>query len=538
MDRPIVYAVAVIVAGFLPIYVLVRPVRPAVPADGRHHDLRARRFADPGAHAAAGAVRLVLRGGVRERRNRAFEWITRPLRPRARLVPALARGARSAARRCCFAVALLLIPAIGAEFMPHLDEGALWVRATMPYTISFDESSRIVPQIRAILRSFPEVTVVAVGARPARRRHRSHRLLQRRVLRRAQAVPRVDGPLSAPRRELIDAIDEKLLAVSRRRRSTTPSPPRTPSTRPRPGLKSSLDVKIFGTDLHGAREEGGRRSSSVLEHVPRHHARDGGPGTRAAESHRQHRPREDRALRHQRGRRQRPDRGGRGRHAPRRRSCRASGSSISWCGCSRSSGRRPRQIGNILVATPGGQQIPLRELADDPGVERRVATSTARTTRATSASSISVEGRDLASAVQDAQQAGGAPRSSCRPATDAAGAASTRTTPRRATSCAFVLPVTIVLIFLILFALYRQLQVPADHRRRRGALGADRRHPRARAHRHALLGVVGHRLPRALRRVGADGRRLHLVRQRAAACRAWTSRARRARRRCCGCGRS
>ena len=45
--------------------------------------------------------------------------------------------------------------------MPKLDEGALWVRATMPYTISFEESSRIVPQIRAILRSFPEVTVVA-----------------------------------------------------------------------------------------------------------------------------------------------------------------------------------------------------------------------------------------------------------------------------------------------------------------------------------------------------------------------------------------
>ena len=34
---------------------------------------------------------------------------------------------------------LLLIPFTGAEFMPHLDEGALWVRATMPATISFDE---------------------------------------------------------------------------------------------------------------------------------------------------------------------------------------------------------------------------------------------------------------------------------------------------------------------------------------------------------------------------------------------------------------
>ena len=45
--------------------------------------------------------------------------------------------------------------------MPQLDEGALWVRATMPYTISFDESAKITPKIRDILRSFPEVTTVA-----------------------------------------------------------------------------------------------------------------------------------------------------------------------------------------------------------------------------------------------------------------------------------------------------------------------------------------------------------------------------------------
>ena len=44
--------------------------------------------------------------------------------------------------------------------MPHLDEGALWVRATMPYTISFEEASKIAPQIRDILMSYPQVTVV------------------------------------------------------------------------------------------------------------------------------------------------------------------------------------------------------------------------------------------------------------------------------------------------------------------------------------------------------------------------------------------
>ncbi len=43
-----------------------------------------------------------------------------------------------------FAASLLLIPLIGAEFMPHLDEGALWMRATAPYTISFEEAVQAV----------------------------------------------------------------------------------------------------------------------------------------------------------------------------------------------------------------------------------------------------------------------------------------------------------------------------------------------------------------------------------------------------------
>ena len=45
VNRPIVYAIAVIVAGFLPIYALTGPSGEAVPADGRHDDLRAGRIA-------------------------------------------------------------------------------------------------------------------------------------------------------------------------------------------------------------------------------------------------------------------------------------------------------------------------------------------------------------------------------------------------------------------------------------------------------------------------------------------------------------
>ena len=59
-----------------------------------------------------------------------------------------------------FFATLLLIPFIGGEFMPHLDEGALWIRATMPYTVSFETASKFSPQVRDILMKYPMVTDV------------------------------------------------------------------------------------------------------------------------------------------------------------------------------------------------------------------------------------------------------------------------------------------------------------------------------------------------------------------------------------------
>jgi multidrug efflux pump subunit AcrB len=87
-----------------------------------------------------------------------------------------------------FGASLLLVPFIGGEFMPHLDEGALWVRATMPYTISFEEAS----QDRASDARHFDVVSAGDGRRfragTSRRWHRSHRLFQLRVLRWAEAL--------------------------------------------------------------------------------------------------------------------------------------------------------------------------------------------------------------------------------------------------------------------------------------------------------------------------------------------------------------
>src|ERR1700676_4025316 len=159
VDRPIFYSVAVILAGYLPIYAL------SGPSGKLFHPM-----AETMSFALVGALILTLtlipvlasywfKRGVREKPNRAFEWMKRKYavqldwaldRPKTTIVIAT----------LIFGVTLLLVPFVGGEFMPHLDEGALWVRATMPYTISFEEASSIAPQIRDILMSYPQVTVV------------------------------------------------------------------------------------------------------------------------------------------------------------------------------------------------------------------------------------------------------------------------------------------------------------------------------------------------------------------------------------------
>ncbi len=159
VDRPIFYSVAVIIAGYIPIYAL------SGPSGKLFHPM-----ADTMSIALVGALILTLtfvpvmcsywfKKGVHERVNKPFEWIRKTYageltwcldHPKTTLLVAVA----------IFGATLLLIPFIGGEFMPHLDEGALWVRATMPYTISFEEAAKFAPQIRNILMKYPQVTDV------------------------------------------------------------------------------------------------------------------------------------------------------------------------------------------------------------------------------------------------------------------------------------------------------------------------------------------------------------------------------------------
>jgi len=65
------------------------------------------------------------------------------------------------------AVCLLLFRFIGGEFMPKLEEGNLWIRATLPNSVNLETSSRYVGRMRGVIRQHPEVvTVVSQLGRP------------------------------------------------------------------------------------------------------------------------------------------------------------------------------------------------------------------------------------------------------------------------------------------------------------------------------------------------------------------------------------
>jgi cobalt-zinc-cadmium resistance protein CzcA len=60
----------------------------------------------------------------------------------------------------CFAVAVVVGSRLGGEFIPALEEGNLWVRATMPVDVSFEEANRLVNDMRQVFRRQPETTIV------------------------------------------------------------------------------------------------------------------------------------------------------------------------------------------------------------------------------------------------------------------------------------------------------------------------------------------------------------------------------------------
>jgi cobalt-zinc-cadmium resistance protein CzcA len=249
VERPIFYAIAVIIAGYLPIYVLTGP-------SGRLFQP----MADTMSFALLGALLCALtllpvlcayflRKHVHEPEVRYYVYI-RNLYGRMLGWCLRNRLVTVALVLAVFACSLLLIPFIGGEFMPHLDEGALWVRATTPYTISFEESSKLSPQIRTILSSFPQVTTVANElGRPDDGTDPTGFFNNEFFV---DLKPYGDsawkGEISS-KPKLIEALQKKFAAFPGVIFNFT-QPAEDAVDEAETGLKSALAVKIFGSDLN------------------------------------------------------------------------------------------------------------------------------------------------------------------------------------------------------------------------------------------------------------------------------------------------
>ena len=454
VDRPLFYSVIVIVVSFLPIYVLAGP-----------SGVLFKPMADTMIFALIGSLIVTLallpvlcswfmRSGVRERRNAIFERIRATYIRGLDYCLARTRAA-VAASAALLLVSLLIFADVGAEFMPHLDEGALWVRATMPYTISFDESAKIVPQIRSIIGSFPEVTVVGsehgrpddgtdptgffnaeffVGLKPYSEWHGSiHDKAQliAAINDKLQSFPGVTFNYTQPAEDAVDEAET--------------------------GLKSALAVKVFGPDLNTL-EAKGKAIKAVLERV--RGIRDVTLVQELGQPSLTIKIDRDKAARY-------------GVNVDDINNLIQTGiggdiatqvvqQEKEFDLVVRLDGQyrdNPVAIGNILVATPGGQQIRLKELADI-SVSNGASFIYRENNSRFIGVQFSVEGRDLAGAVQDAMAQVSQKVQFPEGYRADWGGEYSEYTASRAQLMAIV-PVTLLLIFLLLFMLYRNFKFPA-----------------------------------------------------------------------------
>jgi heavy metal efflux system protein len=457
VDRPIFYSVAIIIAGYIPIYAL------SGPSGKLFHPM-----ADTMSVALIGALLLTLtfvpvmcsywfKKGVREPRNKPFEWIKSEYgselkwcleRPWLTMLVAT----------LIFGVSLFLVPFIGGEFMPHLDEGALWVRATMPYTISYEEAAKVAPQIRTIVAKYSMVTDVGselgrpddgtdptgffncefyVGLKPyddaiwkSGNIHNKAELIED-LQKQLTAFPGIIFNYTQPAE---DAVDEALT-----------------------GLKSALAVKVYGADLNVLQEKAleiKRRLSQVRGFTELTVVRELGQPSLIVQVDRDKIARYGINVADVEGVVQAAVGGQAATQV-------IQGEKLFDLVVRMKPEFREnaQQIANLLVGTPSGQQIPLSELADI-----REGNGASFIYRENNSRYIgvqySIEGRDLAGAVEEGKRAIADVDQSLPAGYRLAWGGEYSEFINAMSQVSIVAPLTVLLIFMILFALYGNLKFP------------------------------------------------------------------------------
>ena len=166
--RPVLFARAIIITAYMPIFTLqsvegrlFRPMAWTVS------------FALLGALIFSIAIapvlaKMVFRHGITEWRNPVMEFLRKRYRASVRWALEHRKFTLTAAGAGIAATIVLLFSGVvGSEFLPHLDEGAIWARGTLAPSTGPTEGTRIMNKARLILAAFPEVKqVVSQVGRP------------------------------------------------------------------------------------------------------------------------------------------------------------------------------------------------------------------------------------------------------------------------------------------------------------------------------------------------------------------------------------
>lgn len=245
VGNPIFFAIVIIIAVYLPLFTLEG-------VEGRMFTPLALNYI----YALTGALMVsltvipvlcfwFLRGDIKERHNPFIEWA------KGLVEPALKRSIVAPKRTIIVSLAVLcagfsIFPFLGSEFIPSLDEGSILLRTKLSPSVSHTESRRIATTVEKTIKEFPEVSVVVsrigrsgmggdlegidnadvyVGLKPKSEWKTTHdkEALVNAMAARLDGIPGLVYSFSQP---IADMIDD-LIA----------------------GIKADLGIKVFGDDL-------------------------------------------------------------------------------------------------------------------------------------------------------------------------------------------------------------------------------------------------------------------------------------------------
>jgi cobalt-zinc-cadmium resistance protein CzcA len=166
VSQSIFFAAAIIIAGFVPLFTLSG-------IEGHIFGPMAKTYA----YAIAGGLiatftiapalsLLLFQVKVEERETPVVRWLRRAYEPALEFA-LVNRIVTFAAVALIGLLAVLAVHSLGLEFLPKLEEGNLWIRATFPQSISLEESDGYVNRMRVLIAKYPEVqSVVSQHGRP------------------------------------------------------------------------------------------------------------------------------------------------------------------------------------------------------------------------------------------------------------------------------------------------------------------------------------------------------------------------------------